>query len=291
MYEFTDDCLTGNKQIDDEHRMLFQIINEAVALSSEKDADNVIIMKSMLAKLRDYAAVHFAHEEEYMEKTSDPELARQRIEHASFVKKVDEMRGADIDASNAQEAVKDMLLYLIKWLYTHILSSDMMIGKLGNDGEPEKDGTDACESSKADGKGREMFVFADRFRTGIEFVDDEHRKLFEIMAEANELIRADFLHDKYDRIMHILEELEEYTRHHFADEEEYMEQIGYPELEAQKRAHAAFVERLVEIDFNDIEAMDNNQQAYLTELMDFLVGWLTNHILKADMKIGEYVKR
>ena len=33
MYEFTDDCLTGNKQIDDEHRMLFQIINEAVALS------------------------------------------------------------------------------------------------------------------------------------------------------------------------------------------------------------------------------------------------------------------
>ena len=131
----------------------------------------------------------------------------------------------------------------------------------------------------------------DRFRTGIEFVDDEHRKLFEIMAEANELIKADFLHDKYDKIMHILEELEEYTRHHFADEEEYMEQIGYPELEAQKRAHAAFVERLVEIDFNDIEAMDNNQQEYLTELMDFLVGWLTNHILKADMKIGEYVKR
>lgn len=288
MYEFTDDCLTGNKQIDDEHRMLFQIINEAVALSSEKDADNVIIMKSTLAKLRDYAATHFAHEEEYMEKTSDPELARQRMEHASFVKKVDEMRGADIDESNAQEAVKDMLSYLIKWLYTHILSSDMMIGKLGS---LKNESTDVCEGSKEDSKDGGMFAFTDRFRTGIEFVDDEHRKLFEIMAEANELIKADFLHDKYDKIMHILEELEEYTRHHFADEEEYMEQIGYPELEAQKRAHAAFVERLVEIDFNDIEAMDNNQQEYLTELMDFLVGWLTNHILKADMKIGEYVKR
>lgn len=288
MYEFTDDCLTGNKQIDDEHRMLFQIINEAVALSSEKDADNVIIMKSTLAKLRDYAATHFAHEEEYMEKTSDPELARQRMEHASFVKKVDEMRGADIDESNAQEAVKDMLSYLIKWLYTHILSSDMMIGKLES---LKNESTDVCEESKEDSKDGGMFAFTDRFRTGIEFVDDEHRKLFEIMAEANELIKADFLHDKYDKIMHILEELEEYTRHHFADEEEYMEQIGYPELEAQKRAHAAFVERLVEIDFNDIEAMDNNQQEYLTELMDFLVGWLTNHILKADMKIGEYVKR
>lgn len=288
MYEFTDDCLTGNKQIDDEHRMLFQIINEAVALSSEKDADNVIIMKSTLAKLRDYAATHFAHEEEYMEKTSDPELARQRMEHASFVKKVDEMRGADIDESNAQEAVKDMLSYLIKWLYTHILSSDMMIGKLES---LKNESTDVCEESKEDSKDGGMFAFTDRFRTGIEFVDDEHRKLFEIMAEANELIKADFLHDKYDKIMHILEELEEYTRHHFADEEEYMGQIGYPELEAQKRAHAAFVERLVEIDFNDIEAMDNNQQEYLTELMDFLVGWLTNHILKADMKIGEYVKR
>ncbi|MCI6022287.1 MAG: bacteriohemerythrin, partial [[Bacteroides] pectinophilus] len=241
-----------------------------------------------LAKLRDYAATHFAHEEEYMEKTSDPELARQRMEHASFVKKVDEMRGADIDESNAQEAVKDMLSYLIKWLYTHILSSDMMIGKLES---LKNESTDVCEESKEDSKDGGMFAFTDRFRTGIEFVDDEHRKLFEIMAEANELIKADFLHDKYDKIMHILEELEEYTRHHFADEEEYMEQIGYPELEAQKRAHAAFVERLVEIDFTDIEAMDNNQQEYLTELMDFLVGWLTNHILKADMKIGEYVKR
>ena len=291
MYEFTEDCLTGNKQIDDEHRMLFQIINEAVALSSEKDADNVIIMKTMLSKLRDYAATHFAHEEEYMEKTSDPELARQRMEHAAFVKKVDEMCGADVDESNAQEAVKDMLSYLVKWLYTHILSSDMMIGRLGSDGSLKKETADACENGKEDSRDGGMFAFTDRFMTGIEFVDDEHRKLFEIMSEANELIRADFLHDKYDKIMHILEELEDYTRHHFADEEEYMEKIGYPELDAQKRAHAAFVERLVEIDFNDIEAMDNNQQEYLTELMDFLVGWLTNHILKADMKIGEYVKR
>ena len=32
MYEFTQDCLTGIDQIDEDHRKLFSLINEAVEL-------------------------------------------------------------------------------------------------------------------------------------------------------------------------------------------------------------------------------------------------------------------
>ena len=70
-----------------------------------------------------------------------------------------------------------------------------------------------------------------------------------------------------------------------------MERIHYPELEAQKRAHTAFVERLVEIDLSDLDNMDDNQQDYLINLVDFLLSWLSNHILGSDMKIGEYMKK
>ena len=35
MYEFTQDCLTGIDQIDEEHRKLFSLINEAVELPKE----------------------------------------------------------------------------------------------------------------------------------------------------------------------------------------------------------------------------------------------------------------
>ena len=91
--------------------------------------------------------------------------------------------------------------------------------------------------------------------------------------------------------MHLLEELKSYTEFHFHDEETLMERIQYPGLAAQKRAHAAFVERLVEIDLSDLDNMDNNQQEYLNELIQFLLGWLSNHILASDKKIGEYIRQ
>lgn len=69
-----------------------------------------------------------------------------------------------------------------------------------------------------------------------------------------------------------------------------MKKIGYPEIEAQKRAHAAFVEKLVNIDFRELEAMDDNQEEYLMDLIGFLLGWLSNHILASDKKIGKYIK-
>ena len=69
---------------------------------------------------------------------------------------------------------------------------------------------------------------------------------------------------------------------HFGDEEEYMEKIGYSGLEAQKVAHQAFVDRLNEV---NLEAVDGDQEGYLHELIEFLLGWLANHILKMDKKI------
>ena len=69
-----------------------------------------------------------------------------------------------------------------------------------------------------------------------------------------------------------------------------MERIHYPELPAQKCAHAAFVERLVNIDLEELDNLDDNQQEYLLDLIQFLLGWLSNHILGSDKKIGEYMR-
>ncbi len=268
MYEFTDDCLIHIEEIDNEHRHLFSLLNESIAIVADS-ADVTAVSKNLVSKLKDYAINHFAHEEAYMESIHDPELRLQKREHAAFAEKINSFRLDTTSPEAAKDSLNELLKYLVRWLYRHILSSDMMIGKMETN---------------------DPFAFTDRFKTGIALVDDEHRTLFEIIKETNDLICAELLHDKYDKIMELLEKLRDYTEFHFHDEETLMERIGYPELEAQKRAHAVFIERLVDIDLDTLDSIDNDQQAYLLDLINFLIGWLSNHILGSDKKIGEYVR-
>ena len=271
MYEFTKDCMLNIEQLDNEHRRLFQMVNEAVSLIDTVD-DVSTISTGLINNLKDYAATHFAHEEAYMESINDPELELQKKQHAAFTNKVNNFTLDTSSNAAAKACLKDFLGYLVRWLYRHILSSDMMIGKISPDIAPE-----------------DPFAFTDKYKTGITFVDDEHRKLFEIISDTNDLIHDQLLHDKYDEIMRILHELQEYTERHFKDEEDLMTRIGYPEIKAQKRAHSAFIERLVEINVDGLDEIDNNQQAYLLDLVDFLVSWLSNHIIAADKKIGIFM--
>ena len=127
-----------------------------------------------------------------------------------------------------------------------------------------------------------MFEFTDEYKTDIDFVDAEHKKLFEIIERTYEVINDYYLHDKYDHIVSIINELKDYTKLHFKDEEEYMEKIGYEGLAAQKLAHESFVDRLTGIKAGEV---DDGQQEYLFELIDYLLEWLKNHILKMDKQI------
>lgn len=278
MYEFTNDCLIGIKEIDDEHARLFKMVNDAIAMSNELD-DITPVANNLIANLKDYAATHFAHEEAYMESINDPELALQKKEHAAFTKKVNEFQLDNSSNEAAKASFNNCISYLVRWLYRHILSNDMMIGKMCT---VSAESTEETENS--------LFAFTDKYKTGIELVDDEHRRLFEIIDQTYTLIHDDFAHDKYDQIMHLLEQLKDYTEFHFNDEEELMERIGYPDINSQKKAHSAFIEKLVNIDIHDLDAMDDNQQQYLLDLVNFLVTWLSNHILGADKKIGEYME-
>lgn len=273
MYQFTDDCLLGVEELDNEHRRLFQMINEAISLSSQTE-DVTRIAQNLLLNVKDYANTHIAHEEAYMEKIHDPELPLQKKQHAIFVEKIN---GFSLDMASPEAtkaSLNELLVYLVRWLYNHILSSDMMIGKM----KPLEEAND------------DPFAFTDKFKTGVPLIDDEHRRLFEIIKDTNDLIHEQLLHDKYDEIMRLLSELRDYTEFHFKDEEQLMERINYPGLPSQKRAHTSFVERLVEIDLSELDDMDDNQQEYLVNLIDYLLGWLSNHILGSDKKIGEYMR-
>ena len=129
MYEFTKDCMIGIKEIDDEHKKLFDMINDAIALA-DKTEDVTYIAKNLIKGLKDYAAVHFAHEEAYMKKINDPELDSQIKEHKVFTEKVNSFKLDTSSNETTKKSLNDILVYIVQWLYKHILGSDIMIGNL-----------------------------------------------------------------------------------------------------------------------------------------------------------------
>lgn len=265
MFTFTDDCIIGVEKIDEEHKHLFDLIAQTDA-ALKTNTDSIEKALQLLNDLKEYAKTHFAHEEAYMAQIHDPELTRQKREHFAFIEKVNSYHFTELTYESAKQIMLELLEFLSKWLMGHILGSDILIGQFKEDKKPA------------------IPVFDDNFKTGIELIDNEHKTLFDIIARVHKTIETELVHDKFDAIMDILDELKEYTQVHFSDEEEYMRSIQYEGLAQQEILHQKFIDVLNDLDLNDI---DNNQETYLYEFLNFLQNWLVNHILKVDKQIPQ----
>lgn len=132
-----------------------------------------------------------------------------------------------------------------------------------------------------------MFRWREAFELGIEEVDKEHRKLFEIGGLLYDLSSNKNDTDKYDEIMRVIEELKDYTIIHFNHEEQLMLLHSYENYEAHKFEHDFFVKKLQRIERKDIEGAQNDA---IVEMLSFVADWITSHILKTDKEYIEFFK-
>jgi hemerythrin len=129
-----------------------------------------------------------------------------------------------------------------------------------------------------------MYEFKEEYKTGIDFIDEQHKVLFEIADKTYNLLKNDLTLDKYDKIVALIEELQNYTVFHFNAEEEYMKSINYKRMFTQKVEHDAFVKRIIDVDFSKI---DQDQDEYIISILQLLNDWLTGHIFENDKLIGQ----
>lgn len=128
-----------------------------------------------------------------------------------------------------------------------------------------------------------MYEMKKEYYTGIELLDKEHTRLFEIAEEVYQLAHNDSVYDKYDPLMELLGNLTDYTKMHFSHEEEYMESINYKKMFSQKTQHKYFIDKLESIKLSEL---DDNQEAIIDELLTFLTDWLIEHIVELDKLIA-----
>jgi len=124
-----------------------------------------------------------------------------------------------------------------------------------------------------------MIKWKDEYSLGIETIDEQHQKLFEIAGRAYEIMKDQFSIDKYDDIIAIIDELKEYAVYHFQSEEAYMQGIGYRKFLSHKVMHDDFVQKINQIDLRQV---DENPEKNLLQVLDFIVAWIGEHILVQD---------
>lgn len=127
-----------------------------------------------------------------------------------------------------------------------------------------------------------MIEWKNDYSIGVADIDDQHKKLFEIANRAYSLLKNELITDKYDQIAVIFAELLDYTEYHFGFEENHMKSIGYKKFLSHKVIHDDFVERVKNI---DLKQVDEDQDKYLMDLLDFVANWISDHILVQDKSI------
>ena len=168
MFQYTKDCVIGVDAIDQDHQHLFDLINEGLnLLHNDYIPDKYDAIKELLDELLEYANNHFAREEAYMTSICDPEIILQRVQHDQFRSMIWELSSKALDTNDEQKIVlEETLSFLAKWLYHHILGSDIMIGHL----EP----LDAWMMKE------DPCAFTEEYLTGIPLIDEEHRTLLRL---------------------------------------------------------------------------------------------------------------
>jgi len=120
--------------------------------------------------------------------------------------------------------------------------------------------------------------------TGIDGMDSQHRRLFDLINELSEAISEG---KGRDVMVKVLDALIDYTAKHFADEERELEAINYPELDAQRRSHKAFVAKVME----SRASFEAGTGMVASEVVNFLNDWLVKHIGGMDKKYGPYLRK
>jgi len=119
--------------------------------------------------------------------------------------------------------------------------------------------------------------------TGHAKIDEQHRGLTDAY---NNLHLAMKQGKGKDELARTLSFLKTYTVEHFRMEEELMDRFGYPGVVEHKGIHGSLVSQVEEL----CVRFEAGRTALTLPVMDFLEGWLIEHIQGEDVRLAQFLK-
>jgi hemerythrin len=124
--EWTEDLAVGVMAIDDQHKELFERINQLLEACHQSKGREVV--GETINFLEDYVISHFSREEEYMQKYGYPDYLKHKGYHTEFIKSLKELK-ARFEAEGPGTHIIIMTnRVVVGWLNSHIRNVDKLLG-------------------------------------------------------------------------------------------------------------------------------------------------------------------
>ena len=132
----------------------------------------------------------------------------------------------------------------------------------------------------------EIFPWNENFATGIEIIDDQHKRLVSLL---NILVGHLAFNADAPTLNTIFDELKDYTVFHFSAEEliwhEYFKNDSWEAW--HKDAHGDFIAQVLAIKHRESE---ESIDEVIAEIVRFLTHWLALHIIESDKRMAKVVQ-
>lgn len=122
-------------------------------------------------------------------------------------------------------------------------------------------------------------------KIGIDIIDDDHKQLFALVGEFNEAADAQGGEVSSAQMADILARLQDYVGDHFQREEQMQLEAKYDGYDENKRQHDELTRTLTAFIARHKSDGAGEAKTATREMRDFLSVWLSQHILKTDLKM------
>lgn len=119
--KWTDEMSVGDEVIDEEHRVLVDLLNRLRAAA--EDYGDAATVGGVLARLYQYSRAHFEHEERILEASGYPDLEEHRQEHEKLKVKLAKILDSD-SPSPSGSLLDDLVAFVESWFHDHFLTMD-----------------------------------------------------------------------------------------------------------------------------------------------------------------------
>ena len=123
------------------------------------------------------------------------------------------------------------------------------------------------------------FDWASNMETGYSDIDTQHKQLFKIGRDLEQLIRIQCIGVTDKQLLDIVCELRDYTGYHFYEEERMMKEMGYPRTAAHKKFHKKCSDYIMKLDLPKIK---EDPMKHLKLIKDEVQDWIMTHVLSED---------